>query len=1085
MLEQQEPIGKLESLWNNLKKDNYDLPAFDKFKTDMQDDSKLQSLHKTLLKDNYDVPDFGQFKDDILPTGVKMKMPKIDKSLFEIKGGAPKSEVQPRGAEMIKKDVESIKYTENRRATAIGNQIKRQQKNYGNVDKDSERFMNGMYRDMIKSGDAVVTRDEKTGEDILAYANPNIFTAFGNTYNKLYNQKLQDNYFKGLSNQQKINDIETEQEKASVDYMLGNKPTGFFGKTGEFIAETLSMLEKPIVYSIAMASGNELMAGAGASTATMANAKSFGSALGFMEDMSNSSYVAEFNKVYNGNLKGIEQPTQEQKLTAAKNAEDAAKIAESVGAIEGALFSVPFGNLSPEIAESSQGYIDMLMQSGKHTIKEIPKLFGISTTAQIAKGEVGQQYGSKETQAQIFNEGIESGVGAVKMGIGMFGLNAVKASVPHAFTLLAKLETSPSKALDAKAKAIVSKFDNATIKKVYDAAEKAGLMPVGTGDKVIKDIDSYREAENDVPKTVKNTDAKDALAGKLQKRKALTDELNTTKVNARKKQIQLEIDKLDKEVDNIYNGENILENEQDIVGNPLKTPEPTEIGGLKVVKRAPDGPNGEVIYEMEGERFFTADGKELGVSKQLIEQPTEERLQLYEVKDKDGNIKTVTAEEYEKITGKKPEAKPIEEGQQPEEKTGNIKFKSAEGEDVYGKRVNIPGHEDFHIIIVEGENGPEVWEQSTGRKLGIDLKGSTTMENIPNEIAKYLDKNKLTSDWLFNEIDKAENIGKYTPGEQKFKLANETEGYKKYQERKKAEEESKPFVYQGEERAKLEQIKKEAEDKGDTDILRAIDIHLNSREGTSYKKQNIEDIQKQLDFVRNRNKQKGIIEKAREEKTPLPEDMMPEKKKGTIEELIQSLFQFRKKPNVDKVSPKIMSVLEEAYKKSSAILNKYGYYPDAYLESVKFNPEMVLARLVRTLNGRNLEMKAERIANAEAEVYEIAKQIDEYAKKEGIDLGTSAIEAHETEAHKQALLETVKGTEYENQARDAGLRAETAEGATGEVSAESEQKANDISHTEIGFENESDARRAYEADTERTADESYEEWKWIKLCGEI
>jgi hypothetical protein len=34
--------------------------------------------------------------------------------------------------------------------------------------------------------------------------------------------------------------------------------------------------------------------------------------------------------------------------------------------------------------------------------------------------------------------------------------------------------------------------------------------------------------------------------------------------------------------------------------------------------------------------------------------PTEERLHLYEVKDKDGNIKTVTAEEYEKITGEKP-----------------------------------------------------------------------------------------------------------------------------------------------------------------------------------------------------------------------------------------------------------------------------------------------------------------------------------------------------------------------------------------------------------------------------------------------
>jgi hypothetical protein len=49
--------------------------------------------------------------------------------------------------------------------------------------------------------------------------------------------------------------------------------------------------------------------------------------------------------------------------------------------------------------------------------------------------------------------------------------------------------------------------------------------------------------------------------------------------------------------------------------------EPTEIGGLKVVKRVEDA-GGEAVYEVEGERFLTADGKELKVAK--VEIPKEE-----------------------------------------------------------------------------------------------------------------------------------------------------------------------------------------------------------------------------------------------------------------------------------------------------------------------------------------------------------------------------------------------------------------------------------------------------------------------------
>jgi len=40
-------------------------------------------------------------------------------------------------------------------------------------------------------------------------------------------------------------------------------------------------------------------------------------------------------------------------------------------------------------------------------------------------------------------------------------------------------------------------------------------------------------------------------------------------------------------------------------------PEPVEIAGLKVIKRAPDAPSGEPIYEVEGGKLLTVDGKQL------------------------------------------------------------------------------------------------------------------------------------------------------------------------------------------------------------------------------------------------------------------------------------------------------------------------------------------------------------------------------------------------------------------------------------------------------------------------------------------
>jgi hypothetical protein len=197
-----------------------------------------------------------------------------------------------------------------------------------------------------------------------------------------------------------------------------------------------------------------------------------------------------------------------------------------------------------------------------------------------------------------------------------------------------------------------------------------------------------------------------------------------------------------------------------------------------------------------------------------------------------------------------------------------------------------------------------------------------------------------------------------------------------------------------------------------------------------------------------------------------------------------------KTPQIQKVKESVRKILEDAHAKAAAIYNKYGFWPKDYNDNVKFSPEIALGRLIRSINAKDPAKRTARIAEAEAEAYEIAKQIDDFAKKEGIDLETSAIDNHETQAHKEALLETVKGTEYENQARDAGLREETPTGDAGEVPTESGKKAKatdegDYTHTDAGFASDADARAAYEYSTVKDEGGTYEEFLHIKSCGDL
>ena len=160
------------------------------------------------------------------------------------------------------------------------------------------------------------------------------------------------------------------------------------------------------------------------------------------------------------------------------------------------------------------------------------------------------------------------------------------------------------------------------------AAQVADKIPeTVTGESKVKSVELLVE-RNDIKQANQN----------LLQQKQTTDEAYHAGIDEEIKANEEKIKKIDSEVYDItkkpskefgtkkyeIDGEEVSQEAfEALTGKPIGTKtivEPTQIGGLKVIKRVEDA-GGEAVYEVEGERFLTADGKELAVSKVKI--PTE------------------------------------------------------------------------------------------------------------------------------------------------------------------------------------------------------------------------------------------------------------------------------------------------------------------------------------------------------------------------------------------------------------------------------------------------------------------------------
>ena len=280
--------------------------------------------------------------------------------------------------------------------------------------------------------------------------------------------------------------------------------------------------------------------------------------------------------------------------------------------------------------------------------KDVAKVAGLGGVAGSSKSLLALASGYDVTATEVLESGGRSAGeyalmdGAFKLmhkagTIANVGLRASKAVVSAAKNLLSSV---PKEVLEVQAekypdgKEIIQKVEE--FAKVKD--EVKDLVPAEKVGAVAGITQKIKNIQVDIDElTARREKTTDALKPQIDEwLKEYQDEIDFYNNQIKKVVKSKDPSGISEEIDDvtgekigakkyIVDGKEVSQGEFEAMqGKPEVTKEivePTEIKGLKVIKRVEDA-GGEAVYEVEGERFLTADGKELAVAK--VEIPKEE-----------------------------------------------------------------------------------------------------------------------------------------------------------------------------------------------------------------------------------------------------------------------------------------------------------------------------------------------------------------------------------------------------------------------------------------------------------------------------
>lgn len=453
----------------------------------------------------------------------------------------------------------------------------------------------------LKDGSLQIIPSPTTGQPIFA-RKAGFLSSLWDGYNNAYNDAQQNANIAGMTTQEKVNHFEAE--KQGQNEYLPEAPSGVGGALGKMVGENAPTLMKAGAY----AAGTTAMAtglGEVGVAADAASAGKLGTFISFAQDMGNSGYANTLRKTYNSIL---QQHPEMDKEDAMKQAEGAALAGGAIGIGTAlAMGGIP-GKLSAVAKDiPAQGFINSVGALAKSTGMETAKMSGIAAGGSVASDIAANVAGANIKPSEIANNAIEQAKGMATL-TGAMGLLTGIANIPGY--------------LKAQSENVVSKAPRDEVQQIYQGAEQQGIIPPGTTDKVMGDLNKFDSADAAVPKNLPD-EHRAALKGLIVKKQGIEADNAAIDPVLQQPSDNAPIQQINEQMKAIAKSENPLLNEVDsLTGQPAETEQ--SLKSNKTDEFASRIANGEKMTSPEDLQFYENNKSEIENKLKSISSPKTE-----------------------------------------------------------------------------------------------------------------------------------------------------------------------------------------------------------------------------------------------------------------------------------------------------------------------------------------------------------------------------------------------------------------------------------------------------------------------------
>jgi hypothetical protein len=1096
-----QPKDKLSTLYETLKKEQYDVPTIDVFKKDMSDVSKRTRLHETLLKDNFDVPAFDKFSVDLgfgkeqpketKQFDVKMpdafqaqeplqKIPSYKDKFFDEKRFVSESTRGPKIQTETRQDI--VQQADKRKNDALDNTINKWAKQ-NNLDANSPKAkeQRKLYEKGLTDGGIISAPSFSIGaskDGPIIYRNTGMLDSFANSYDKVKQEINEAKDIKEMSDADAINVLKEKMSKEGE--AVPEKAYGLGGGFGEFFGGAARMILTQEAAVVAVQSGLGLLAPETGGLSLLVASGLAGSEA-ISSDMQNQAYLSEIQKRFAQGLKEGKDEKEAMRL-ARIQAERAADISTAEAYAFGfagqgvkKIFSKPVSGAG---VKESLGKV--IMSSAKEIAPELIGATAVVTGSSVAKDISAKQLGYKVDSKEMFDNAWDSAtetwkfIGALTMLHGT--VNKIKQLPGYAVSQL---------------KSFVNSADKGVPQTILDNLAKNKFLDPVEVEKTKKALEEHNVAADQTAALgITDEAAKGAISGKQEKKIKLQkeiDELQKNNITAGVEERLYQIDKLNKEIDEIYKTGNINQHEFD---NQL----PTQEDISQPIELSPELPEGYVMpTEVTTTPVTTTEVKPTELPALSDVESTAKALEEPIGENEKGfypNVARVNSllDSYTLGYNLFEELKYIGEEHNKRIDEG-VDFESSDA--IYNKEYASKISEAYHKAKADGSN-PELVkavESLLSKEQPKALETQPTKTTPTTETAKVEDTIIIDGvEYTFEEAIGKARSNKPFGSRMEYKGSNEqakrfVESYNK---------DTSPYKEDGSLKGSYinEQLRKalnELSFRKFADLYRKhFDKNFtNKKDLASYTVgDNIYDYAGSDAQFKAFAKDAGIEIPKKEIQVEDTTQQTTTEVENIINTFQQSVSGYAKEDVLTSGQKKsITQKANNAIKKLKSIL---GFDTGNLPSHTKEQSEAL----------KNIQY-----LSSESRKFETIKDLfDQYAQDKLNNKETDLTKAidnlykfkKETDAHVDALNQTIKNTEYEQQARNLGLREEPTGGTTAEVPTEPTGKPiedatapNEARATfeDAGYDSEQSARDAYESERDVATNQTYEEWLLEKYCG--